>query len=143
MWIENPAPSHRYPKLWDLPEFKRLVNRHARRLAMVQYDACAWGAGPKDGQPTEFHKKPTQVIMTNVLAIAKVLHRRCPGLSVTHQHVHPVLQVVHRWAVKAAQGSIEQQAVRAVVGFFVQHVLLLLRPRCLCSPPCCVYLVCL
>ena len=81
-FAESTARSGRYPKMWDLPCWKRIL---AREDVQFVFPMCAFGLGPV-GEPGFYHHR-TRVVFRKNQYLAEVLARRCPGVSGTHQHV--------------------------------------------------------
>ena len=84
-FLENSAPSGRYPKLWDL---KCMKNARKNTGAVLLYtDMCGWHLAPTD-QPSMPHKKGTWwLISKGLLPFAFVISRLCTG-----DHLHTPLR---------------------------------------------------
>ena len=81
---ESSGTSGRYPKMWDLPCWQRLLARPD--VETVEFPMCAFGLGPPD-RPTEFYRHATRVAFPVHPPLRLALSRRCPGQTSTHQHV--------------------------------------------------------
>eukprot|EP00435_Cladocopium_sp_Y103_P056630 s604_g19.t1 len=82
--VESSAPSGRYPKQWDLPEWQAILERED--VQHVDLPMCAFRLGPPD-EPNSFYVHRTRVAFGRHLPLAQALHRSCPGQSATHKHV--------------------------------------------------------
>ena len=85
LFVKNPAPSGRYPKIWDLPRWKALLKNP--RVQKIPWACCAWNLHPSDGEPGDFYQKRSWGVCTRVEGLEARLGRACPGRSDAHRHV--------------------------------------------------------
>ena len=81
---ESSAPSGRYPKQWDLPEWKRILARDD--VTWVDFPMCAFRLGPPD-KDNEFYVHRTRVVFPTHRPLEVFLQRTCPGVGPRHRHV--------------------------------------------------------
>ena len=81
---ESSGCSGRYPKQWDLPCWRRILQRPD--VDFVEFRMCSFGLGPPD-EPGAFYQHLTRVVFPRHDAVRAVLSRRCPGVSANHRHV--------------------------------------------------------
>ena len=81
---ESSAPSGRYPKQWDLPEWKRILSRED--VTWVDFPMCAFRLGPPDNE-NEFYVHRTRVVFPAHRPLEVFLQRPCPGVGPRHRHV--------------------------------------------------------
>ena len=81
---ESSAPSGRYPKQWDLPEWKRVLSRDD--VSWVDFPMCAFRLGPPDAE-NEYYLHRTRVVFPTHRPLAVYLQRPCPGVGPAHRHV--------------------------------------------------------
>ena len=82
--VESSGVSGRYPKQWDLPCWKRILNRPD--VEYVDLPMCAFGLGPPD-EPDHFYVHKTRVVFPLHPPLRRALRRVCPGLSTSHRHI--------------------------------------------------------
>ena len=70
---ESSGCSGRYPKQWDLPCWRRILQRPD--VDFVEFRMCS------------FYQHLTRVVFPRHDAVRAVLSRRCPGVSANHRHV--------------------------------------------------------
>ena len=80
---ESSGPSGRYPKQWDLPEWRRLLPRDD--VCVVDFPMCAFGLRAIDVDGFYLHK--TRVVFPRHPQLAAALARQCPGVSAEHRHI--------------------------------------------------------
>lgn len=81
---ESTASSGRYPKQWDLPAWRRVLNRPD--VDFIEFPMCSFGLGPPD-DPTAFYVHRSRLVFPKHWPLRQVLLRQCPGLSANHRHV--------------------------------------------------------
>lgn len=81
---ESSAPSGRYPKQWDLPEWKKVLARDD--VTWIDFPMCAFRLGPPDSE-NEFYVHRTRVVFPTHRPLAVYLQRPCPGVGPSHRHV--------------------------------------------------------
>ena len=81
---ESSAPSGRYPKQWDLPEWKRILSRDD--VTWIDFPMCGFRLGPPDAD-NEYYVHRTRVVFPTHRPLAVHLQRPCPGVGPTHRHV--------------------------------------------------------
>ena len=81
---ESSGTSGRYPKMWDLPCWQRLLARPD--VETVEFPMCAFGLGPPDSSH-QFYRHATRVAFPVHPPLRQALTRRCPGQGANHQHV--------------------------------------------------------
>ena len=81
---ESSAPSGRYPKQWDLPEWKRILARDD--VTWVDFPMCAFRLGPPD-KDNEYYVHRTRVVFPTHPPFKVFLQRPCPGVGPRHRHV--------------------------------------------------------
>ena len=80
---ESTARSGRYPKMWDLPCWRRILARPD--VQWVEFPMCAFGLGPEDEEGFYHHK--TRLAFPRCEPLAAALSRRCPGVGAAHRHI--------------------------------------------------------
>ena len=81
---ESSASSGRYPKQWDLPVWKAILQRED--VDYIDFPMCAWGLGPPD-EPGCFYVHKTRLVFPRHGPLRQLLLRQCPGLGPLHKHV--------------------------------------------------------
>eukprot|EP00435_Cladocopium_sp_Y103_P058511 s1062_g20.t1 len=81
---ESSASSGRYPKQWDLPVWKAILQRED--VDHVDFAMCAWGLGPPD-EPNAYYVHKTRLVFPRHEPLRRLLLRPCPGLGPRHRHV--------------------------------------------------------
>ena len=81
---ESSGPSGRYPKQWNLPCWRRILQ--LPNVTFLEIDMCAFGLGPPD-QPGCFYRHRTGLAFPHHPPLRQALLRLCPGISATHTHV--------------------------------------------------------
>lgn len=81
---ESTASSGRYPKQWDLPAWRKVLNRPD--VDFIEFPMCPFGLGPPD-DPTAFYVHRTRLVFPKHWPLRQVLLRQCPGVSASHRHV--------------------------------------------------------
>ena len=81
---ESSAPSGRYPKQWDLPEWKKILSRED--VTWADFPMCAFKLGPPDSD-NEYYVHRTRVVFPTHRPLAVHLQRPCPGVGPNHRHV--------------------------------------------------------
>ena len=111
---ESSAPSGRYPKQWDLPEWKAVLSRED--VEWVDLPMCAFKLGPID-QPNHYYVHRTRVVFPRHAPLRRALQRTCPGLSPSHQHVALKGSREGTSVTRCTEaGAYAQEFVQAVVG---------------------------
>ena len=83
---ESSGRSGRYPKMWNLPCWQRILQRPD--VDFLEVDMCAYGLAPLDaGEPHHFYKHRTGLAFPRHPGFRQALFRLCQGVSATHQHV--------------------------------------------------------
>lgn len=83
---ESSGRSGRYPKMWHLPCWQKLLQRPD--VDFLEVDMCAYGLAPLDAtDDTQFYRHRTGLAFPRHPAFRAALFRLCPGLSDNHQHV--------------------------------------------------------
>ena len=83
---ESSGRSGRYPKMWNLPCWQKILQRPD--VDFVEIDMCAFGLAPLDAEDaTQFYKHRTGLAFPRHPGFRQALFRLCPGVSATHQHV--------------------------------------------------------
>ena len=80
---ESTARSGRYPKMWDLACWQKILRRPD--VDFVEVPMCAFGLGPVDEPGFYYHK--TRIVFKKCPALVAALSRRCPGVGPSHVHV--------------------------------------------------------
>eukprot|EP00435_Cladocopium_sp_Y103_P039436 s669_g10.t1 len=81
---ESSAASGRYPKQWDLPAWRRVLNRSD--VEYIEFPMCAFGLGPPD-QPGHYYVHRTRLVFPVHAPLREALLRVCPGQGPQHVHV--------------------------------------------------------
>ena len=81
---ESSGSSGRYPKQWNLPSWKRIIQRPD--VDFIELDMCAFGLGPPD-TTDEFYKHRTGLVFPHHPPLQQALLRLCPGISAAHKHI--------------------------------------------------------
>ena len=81
---ESSGTSGRYPKQWNLPAWRRLIQRPD--VDFIELDMCAFGLGPPD-TVNEFYKHRTGLVFPHHPPLRQALLRLCQGLSPQHKHI--------------------------------------------------------
>ena len=81
---ESSGTSSRYPKMWNLPRWRAILQRED--VDWVQFPMCAFQLGPPD-QETAFYVHCTRVVFPKHEPLRNALLRQCPGVTPDHQHV--------------------------------------------------------
>eukprot|EP00435_Cladocopium_sp_Y103_P002944 s2186_g1.t1 len=81
---ESSASSGRYPKQWDLPAWRRILQRDD--VDYLDFVMCAWGLGPPD-RSDEFYVHKTRLVFPRHEPLRRLLLRPCPGVGPHHKHV--------------------------------------------------------
>eukprot|EP00435_Cladocopium_sp_Y103_P016273 s1669_g4.t1 len=81
---ESSAASGRYPKQWDLPIWRRILQRDD--VDYIDFPMCAWGLGPPDA-PDSFYVHKTRLVFPRHEPLRRILVRPCPGVGPRHKHV--------------------------------------------------------
>lgn len=82
--VESSGVSGRYPKQWDLPAWKRVLQRPD--VDYVDFPMCAFGLGPPD-EENAFYRHNTRVVFPKHPPLKAALTRRCPGQGPNHRHI--------------------------------------------------------
>jgi hypothetical protein len=80
---ESSAPSGRYPKVWDLPSWKAILDRPD--IEHRDFPMCGFGLGPPD-TPGLFYVHRTRLVARKTQGFWQLWLRFCPGISEAHQH---------------------------------------------------------
>eukprot|EP00435_Cladocopium_sp_Y103_P042118 s923_g11.t1 len=81
---ESSASSGRYPKQWDLPVWRAILQRED--VDHVDFVMCAWGLGPPD-EPNAYYVHKTRLVFPRHEPLRRLLLRSCPGVGPHHRHV--------------------------------------------------------
>ena len=81
---ESSGTSGRYPKQWNLPAWRRLIQRPD--VDFIELDMCAFGLGPPD-TVNEFYRHKTGLVFPHHPPLRQALLRLCPGVSEQHRHI--------------------------------------------------------
>ena len=83
---ESSGRSGRYPKMWHLPCWQKLLQRPD--VDFLEIGMCAYGLAPLDAtDETQFYRHRTGLAFPRHPAFRAALFRLCPGLSDNHHHV--------------------------------------------------------
>ena len=83
---ESSGRSGRYPKMWHLPCWQRILRR--ADVDFLEVDMCAYGLAPIDREDdSKFYRHRTGLAFPRHSGFRQALFRMCPGLSATHCHV--------------------------------------------------------
>lgn len=80
---ESSASSGRYPKQWDLPIWKAILQRED--VDYIDFPMCG-GLGPPD-EPGSYYVHKTRLVFPRHGPLRQVLLRQCPGVGPAHKHV--------------------------------------------------------